>query len=184
MQETWVWSLEKEVTTHSSNLYWGIPWTKEPGGLLCVWSQRVGHDWVSNTFFHFRKLSRGHGTGKGQLSFHSQIFQTTVQLCSFHILARLCSKSFKLGRLQQYINWELPDVHAGFRKGKDQIANICWTIEKAREFQKNIYFCFVDYGESLWLCGSQHTVEILKRNGTTKPPYWSEKPVCMSRSNS
>ena len=51
-------------------------------------------------------------------------------------------------RLQQYVNWELPDVQAGLRKGrgaKDQIANICWIIEKAREFQKNIYICFIDY---------------------------------------
>ena len=51
-------------------------------------------------------------------------------------------------RLQQYVNWELPDVQAGFRKGRgtrDQIANIHWIIEKAREFQKNIYFCFIDY---------------------------------------
>ena len=50
-------------------------------------------------------------------------------------------------RLQQYVNQELPDVQAGFRKGRetrDQIANICWIIEKAREFQKNIYFCFID----------------------------------------
>ena len=53
-------------------------------------------------------------------------------------------------RLQQYMNSELPDVQAGFRKGRgtrDQIANICWIIEKAREFQKNIYFCFVDYSK-------------------------------------
>ena len=51
-------------------------------------------------------------------------------------------------RLQQYVNHELPDVQAGFRKGRgarDQIANICWIIKKAREFQKNIYFCFIDY---------------------------------------
>ena len=51
-------------------------------------------------------------------------------------------------RLQQYVSWELPDVQAGFQKGKgtrDQIANIHWIIEKAREFQKNIYFCFIDY---------------------------------------
>ena len=51
-------------------------------------------------------------------------------------------------RLQQYKNWELPDVEAGFRKGRgtgDQIANISWLIEKAREFQKNIYFCFINY---------------------------------------
>ena len=51
-------------------------------------------------------------------------------------------------RLQQYVNHELPDVQAGFRKGRgttDQIANICWIMEKPREFQKNIYFCFIDY---------------------------------------
>ena len=51
-------------------------------------------------------------------------------------------------KLQQYINWKLPDVLAGFRKDRetrDHIANICWIIEKAREFQKNIYFCFIDY---------------------------------------
>ena len=55
-------------------------------------------------------------------------------------------------RLQQYVNRELPDVQAGFRKGRgtrDQIANICWIIKKAREFQKNIYFCFMDYAKSL-----------------------------------
>ena len=54
-------------------------------------------------------------------------------------------------RLQQYMNHELPDVQAGFRKGRgtiDQIANIHWTIEKAREFQKNIYFCFIDYAKA------------------------------------
>ena len=56
------------------------------------------------------------------------------------------------GRLQQYVNRELPDVQAGFRKGRgtrDQIANILWIIEKAREFQKNIYFCFIDYPKGL-----------------------------------
>ena len=54
-------------------------------------------------------------------------------------------------RLQQYVNQELPDVQAGFRKGrgtKDQIASICWVIEKATEFQKNIYFCFIDYAKT------------------------------------
>ena len=53
-------------------------------------------------------------------------------------------------RLQEYMNWELPDVEAGFRKGRgtrDQIANICWIMEKTREFQKNIYFCFIDYAK-------------------------------------
>ena len=56
-----------------------------------------------------------------------------------------------LARFQQYVNRELPDVQAGFRKGRgtrDQIANICWNIKKAREFQKNIYFCFIDYAKA------------------------------------
>ena len=58
-------------------------------------------------------------------------------------------------RLQQYVNRELPDVQAGFRKGRgtrDQIANICWITKKAREFQKNIYFCFIDYAKAfVWI---------------------------------
>ena len=69
-------------------------------------------------------------------------------------------------RLQQYMNRELPGVQAGLRKGKgttDQIANICWVIKKAREFQKNIYFCFTDYAKAL-LCGSQQTVENSSRD--------------------
>ena len=65
-------------------------------------------------------------------------------------------------RLQQYVNHELPDVQVGFRKGRgtrDQIAKICWIMEKAREFQKNIYFCFFDYAKALtvWItinCGN------------------------------
>ena len=63
-------------------------------------------------------------------------------------------------RLQQYMNWEPPDVQAGFRKGRgtrDQIANICWIIEKAREFQKNIYFCFIDYAKA-FDCVDHHTL--------------------------
>ena len=54
-------------------------------------------------------------------------------------------------RLQQYVNCELPDVQASFRKGRgtrDQIANMCWIMEKAREYQKNIYFCFIDYAKA------------------------------------
>ena len=101
----------------------------------------------------FGKLSSDHGTGKGQFSFESQRItmpknvQTIIQLCSFHMLARLCSKILQ-ARLQQYINWELSDVQAGFTKGRgtrDQIASICWPMKKAREFQKSIYFCFTDY---------------------------------------
>ena len=68
-------------------------------------------------------------------------------------------------RFQQYVNWELPDVQAGFRKGRgtrDQIANIHWIIEKAREFQKNIYFCFIDYAKA-FDCVDHHKLwKILK----------------------
>ena len=79
--------------------------------------------------------------------------QMISQLYSSHMLVQ--------ARLQQYMNCELPDAQAGFRKGRgtrDQIANIPWIIEKAREFQKNIYFCFVDYAEAfdVWItinCG-------------------------------
>ena len=64
-------------------------------------------------------------------------------------------------RLQQYVNHELPDVQAGFRKGRgtrDQIVNIRWIMEKGRDFQKNIYFCFIDYAKA-FECESQRTVE-------------------------
>ena len=90
-------------------------------------------------------------------------------------------------RLQQYVNRELPDVQAGFRKGRgtrDQIANIRWIMEKAREFQKNIYFCFIDYAKD-FDCGSQETVENSERDGNTRPPDLPlEKSVCRPGSNS
>ena len=102
----------------------------------------------------FGKLSSGHSTRKGQFSFQSQRkalpknAQTTAQLHSSHALVML---KVLQARLWQYVNCEIPDVQAGFRKGRgtrDQIANIHWIIEKAREFQKNIYFCFVDYAKA------------------------------------
>ena len=71
-------------------------------------------------------------------------------------------------RLQQYMNRELPDVQAGFRKGRgtrDQIANICWIIEKAREFQKNIYFCFIDYAKAFNCVDHNKLWKILKEMG-------------------
>ena len=87
-------------------------------------------------------------------------------------------------RLQQYMNQELPDVQAGFRKGRgtrDQIANINWNIEKAREFQKNI--CFIHMLKLLH--ESQQTVENSSRDGNTRPLYLPpEKSVYRSRSNS
>ena len=73
--------------------------------------------------------------------------QTTTQLYSVSHTSKVTLKILQ-ARLQQYVNHELPDVQAGFRKGRgtrDKIANICWIMEKAREFQKSIYFCFIDY---------------------------------------
>ena len=76
-------------------------------------------------------------------------------------------------RLQQYVNHELPDVQAGFRKGRgtrDQIANIRWIIEKAREFQKNIYFCFLDCAKAFDCVDHNKLWKILERDGNTRPP--------------
>ena len=90
-------------------------------------------------------------------------------------------------RLQQYVSHELPDVQAGFRKGRgtrDQIANILWIMEKAREFQKNIYFCFIDYAKA-FDCVDHNKLENSERDGNTRPPDLPlEKPVCRSGSNS
>ena len=88
-------------------------------------------------------------------------------------------------RLQQYMNDELPDVQAGFRKGRgirDQIVNFCWIVEKARGFQKNIYFCFIDYAKA-FDCVNHHKLESSERDGNTRPPDLPlEKPVCRSGS--
>ena len=90
-------------------------------------------------------------------------------------------------RLQQYVNCELSDIQVGFRKGRgtrDQIANIRWITEKAREFQKNIYFCFIDYAKALD-CVDHNKLENSERDGNTRPPDLPlEKSVCRSGSNS
>ena len=90
-------------------------------------------------------------------------------------------------RLQQYVNRELPDVQAGFSKSRgtrDQIANIHWTIEKARGFQKNVYFCFIDYAKA-FDCVDHNKLENSERDGNTRPPDLPlEKPVYRSGSNS
>ena len=90
-------------------------------------------------------------------------------------------------RLQQYVNCELPDVQAGFRKGRgtrDKIANICWIIEKTRKFQKNIFFCFIDYAKAFG-CVDHDKLENSERDGNTRPPDLSlEKSVRRSGSNS
>ena len=89
--------------------------------------------------------------------------------------------------LQQYVNHELPDVQAGLRKGRgsrDQIANIRWIIEKAREFQKNISFCFIDHAKA-FNCVDHNKLENSERDGHTRPPDLPlEKSVCRLGSNS
>ena len=88
-------------------------------------------------------------------------------------------------RLQQYVSCELPNVQAGFRKGRgsrDQIVNIHWIIEKAGEFQKNIYFCFIDYPKA-FDCVDHNTLWKIDANARPPDPP-PEKTVCRSRSNS
>ena len=90
-------------------------------------------------------------------------------------------------RLQQYINCELPNVEADFRKGRGtrgQIANICWIIEKAREFQKNIYFCFMTMPKPLTVWITINCGKFLKRWDYQTPDLPLEKPVCRSGSSS
>ena len=90
-------------------------------------------------------------------------------------------------RLQQYVNHELPDVQAGFRKDRgirDQIANIHWMIKKARGFQKNIYFCLIDYTKAFDCVDHNKLWKILKDGNTRPPDLPLEKFVCRSGSNS
>ena len=96
-------------------------------------------------------------TGLEKVSFHfnskGRQCQRMLRLPHIALISPTSKVMLKIlqARLQQYVNRELPDVQAGFRKGRgtrDQIANICWMMEKAREFQKNIYFCFIDYAKA------------------------------------
>src|SRR5574342_166094 len=113
--------------------------------------------------------------------------------CSKYCTVALISHASKVklkilqARLQQYVNCEIPDVQAGFRKGRgtrDQIANIRWIIKKAREFQKDIYFCFIDYAKA-FDCVDHNKLENSERDGNTRPPDLPlEKPICRSGSNS
>ena len=84
-------------------------------------------------------------------------------------------------RLQQYVNSELPDVQAGFRKGRgtrDQIANISWIMEKAREFQKSIYFCFIDSAKA-FDCVDHKKLKNSERDGNTRPTWPASWETCM-----
>ena len=117
---------------------------------------------------------------------------SATECSNYHTIALISHASKVMlkilqARLQQYVNHELPDVQAGFRKGtgtRGQIANICWIIKKAREFQKNIYFCFIDYAKA-FDCVDHNKLENSERDGHTRPPDLPlEKPICTSGSNS
>ena len=113
--------------------------------------------------------------------------------CSNYHTIALISQASKVilkilqARLQQYLNLEGPDVQAGFRKGsgtRDQMANILWIIEKAREFQKNIYFGLINYAKAFDCVDHNKLWKILKEMGIPPPDLPLEKFVCRSRSNS
>ena len=121
----------------------------------------------------FGKLSSGHRTGKGQVSSQSQrkAFSKNAQTtdCTVALVSHTSKVMLKIlqARLHQIVNRELPDVQGGFRKSRgtrDQIANICWIMEKAREFQKNTYFHFIDYAKA-FDCMDHTNWKILKEMG-------------------
>ena len=131
-----------------------------------VWQQ----DWKRSVFIPIPKK----GNAKECSNYH------TIALISH---ARKVMLKILQTKLQKYVNQELLDVHLGFRKGRgsrDQIASIHWKIEKARQLQKNIYFCFIDYTKVIE-CVDHNKLENSLRDGNTRPP---EKSVCMSRSRS
>ena len=113
-------------------------------------------------------------TGLEKVSFHSSSKKGNAKECSNYRTIALISHASKVMfkilqvRLQQYVNHELPDVQAGFRKGRgtrDQIANVRWIMEKARESQKNIYFCFIDYAKAFDCVDHNKLQKILKEMG-------------------
>ena len=104
-----------------------------------IWkTQQWPQDWKRSVFIPIPKK----GTAKECLNYHTIVLMS----CTSKVMLKILQ-----ARLQQYVNHELPDVQTGFRKSRGnrgQIANICWIIKKAREFQKKIYFCFIDYAKA------------------------------------
>ena len=133
-------------------------------------------------------------TGLEKVSVHSNPKERQCQKCSNYCTTALISHTSKemlkivQARLQQYMNHGVPDVQAGFRKGRgtrDQIANIHCIIEKAKEFQKNIYFCFINYAKAFDCVAHIKTMENSERDGNTRQPDLPlEKSICRSRGNS
>ena len=140
-----------------------------------IWkTQQWPQDWKRSVFIPIPKK----GNAKECSNCHTIALISHVSKVMLEILQ---------ARLQQYMNCELPDVQAGFRKGRgtrDQLANIRWIMEKAREFQKNIYFCLMDYANAFDFV-DHNKLENSERDGNTRPPDLPlEKLVCRSGSNS
>ena len=138
-----------------------------------IWkTQQWSQDWKRSVFIPIPKISNA----KEHSNYHTIVLISHASKVMLKILQ---------ARLQQYMNWELPDDQVGFRKGRgtrDQIANIHWIIEKASKFQKN--FCFIDYAK-VFDCVDHNKLENSSRDGDTRPPYLPpKKSVCMLRSNS
>ena len=126
-----------------------------------IWkTQQWPQDWKRSVFIPIPK--------KGNTNEYSNYHTITLISHASKVMLKILQV-----RLQQYVNCELPDVQAVFRKSKgtrDQIASICWIIEKARELQKNIYFCFIDYTKAFDCVDHSKLWKILK-DGNTRPPY-------------
>ena len=124
----------------------------------------------------FGKLSSDHKTGKGQFSFQSQskAMPENVQTRTTELISHVSKIMLKIfpASIQQYVNWDIPDVQAGSRKGRgirDQISSICWITEKARGFLRSIYFCFHDYAEIFDSVNHNRLWKILKAMGIPDP---------------
>ena len=140
-----------------------------------IWKiQQWPQDWKRSVFIPIPKK----GNARQCSHYH------TIALISYS--SKLMLKILK-ARLQQYMNCAISDIQVGLRKGRetrDQNANICWIIKKAREFQENIYFCFIDYAKAFDSV-DHNKLENSESNGNTRPPDLpSEKSVCKSGSNS
>ena len=141
-----------------------------------IWkTQQWPQDWKTSVFIPIPKK----GNAKECSNYHT----TALILHARKIMLKILQ-----ARLQQYVNCELPDVQAGFRKGRGtrvQIANIHWIIKKSKRILEKHLFLLCWLCQSLWLCGPEQTVENSERDGDTRPPDLPlEKPVCRSGSNS
>ena len=140
-----------------------------------IWkTQQWPQDWERSVFIPILKK----GNAKECSNYHTIAFISHASKVMFKIFQ---------ARLQQYVNRELPDVQAGFRKGRgtrDQIAIICWIIEKQESSRKTSYFCFIDYAKAFH-CVNHNKLENSERDGNTRSPdLLLEKSVCRSGSNS